>query len=71
LRTSASSPQDTNLVIGKRRPEEYLTEVEEEHPGALQSQWIPTDRALWRIDRYADFLAARRDLLAQAANQLP
>ncbi len=60
--------QDTNLVIGKRRPEEYLAEVEERHPGALQSQWIPTDPGLWRIDRYADFLAARRDLLAQAAN---
>jgi hypothetical protein len=60
--------QDTNLVIGKRRPEEYLAEVEDKHPGALQSQWIPTDRDLWRIDRYPDFLAARRDLLAAAAN---
>jgi hypothetical protein len=26
------------------------------------------DSNLWRIERYRDFLAARRELLAQAAN---
>ena len=60
--------QDANLAIGKRRPEEYFEEVEEKHPGALASQWIPLDRALWRVERYLDFLAARRELLAEAAN---
>ncbi|GAB3214053.1 hypothetical protein GCM10027294_51110 [Marinactinospora endophytica] len=59
--------QQTNLAIGKRPPEEYLAEVEEAHPGALASQWIPTDPALWRIERYRDFLEARRELLAEAA----
>jgi len=59
--------QDTNLQIGKRHPEDYFAEAEEKHPGVLASQWIPMDRDLWRIDRYADFLAARRELLAQAA----
>ena len=34
----------------------------------MASQWIPDDPALWRIDRYPDFLAARRELLADAAN---
>ena len=34
----------------------------------MASQWIPDDPALWRIDRYPDFLAARRELLAGAAN---
>ncbi|GGK63536.1 hypothetical protein Sme01_05750 [Sphaerisporangium melleum] len=58
--------QDTNLVIGKRTPEEYFTEVEDKHPGVLASQWIPADRDLWRVDRYLDFLEARRELLAQA-----
>lgn len=38
------------------------------HPGALASQWVPLDQRLWRIDRYRDFLAARRELLANAAN---
>ena len=60
--------QNTNLVIGKRRPEEYLAEVEAKHPGALASQWIPTDPSLWYLDRYPHFLEARRELLAQAAN---
>ena len=60
--------QDANLAIGKRRPEDYFPEVEMKHPGVLASQWIPDDPALWRIDRYPDFLAARRELLADAAN---
>jgi hypothetical protein len=60
--------QDANLAIGHRRPEEYFEEVEDKHPGALASQWIPLDRALWRVERYPDFLAARRELLANAAN---
>jgi hypothetical protein len=60
--------QDTNLAIGKRKPEDYFGEAEAKHPGVLASQWIPHDPALWRIDRYPDFLAARRELLAEAAN---
>ncbi len=59
--------QDTNLVIGKRSPEEYFAEAEDKHPGALASQWIPLDPELWRPERYLDFLAARRELLAHAA----
>ncbi|WP_405084914.1 DUF262 domain-containing protein [Microbispora sp. NBC_01389] len=59
--------QDTNLEIGNRAPEEYFAEAEARHPGVLASQWIPTDRDLWRADRYLDFLAARRELLAHAA----
>jgi hypothetical protein len=60
--------RETSLVIGKRTPEEYFSAVEAMHPGALASQWIPQDPALWRVDRYLDFLAARRELLAKAAN---
>lgn len=60
--------QQSNLAIGKRLPEDYLAEVADAYPGVLESQWIPTDRQLWRIDRYADFLQARRELLADAAN---
>ena len=56
------------FLAGQRSPEEYLAEVEERHPGALASQWIPSDPGLWRVDRYLDFLAARRELLAGAAN---
>jgi hypothetical protein len=51
-----------------RPPAEYLAEVAERHPGALQSQWIPEDPDLWLPDNYRDFLAARQTLLSDAAN---
>ncbi|MDQ2873590.1 MAG: hypothetical protein M3Y33_01675 [Actinomycetota bacterium] len=60
--------QDTNLAIGKQRPADYFREAESKHPGVLASQWIPQDPALWEIENYTDFLAARRELLADAAN---
>jgi hypothetical protein len=61
--------QSANLWILGREPEEYFPEVEQRHPGALQSHWIPMDTRLWKADNYLDFLAARRELLAQAGNQ--
>ena len=60
--------QKTKLALGRRPPEDYLAETMATQPGALESQWIPTDPQLWRPDRYLDFLAARRELLANAAN---
>jgi hypothetical protein len=61
--------KDTNLNISDRLPERYFPEIEAKHPGALASQWIPTDPALWRVDRYLDFLDARKALLAAEANK--
>lgn len=58
----------SNLQISDRDPAIYFHEVEEAQPGALASQWIPMDEDLWHVDRYLDFLAARRELLAFAAN---
>jgi len=58
----------TNLNISDERPEVYFEEIEKLHPGALASQWIPMDRALWKIENYPKFLAARRELLATEAN---
>jgi len=49
---------------------EYLAEVGAKHPGAIASQWLPEDPCLWNVERYRDFLAARRELLAVAANDL-
>lgn len=60
--------KDTNLAISDRRPENYFPEIEAAHPGALRSQWIPDDPALWRIGNYRDFIEARKALLAEAAN---
>jgi hypothetical protein len=58
----------SNLQISASRPESYMPRVEQRVPGALASQWIPTNPELWSIDRYSDFLEARRELLASATN---
>lgn len=61
--------KDTNLNISDRLPEAYFPEIEAKHPDALASQWIPNDPALWKIERYLDFLEARKALLATEANR--
>jgi len=61
--------KDTNLDIRDRLPEEYFPDVEASHPGALASQWIPMDPALWKVERFRDFLEARKALLAAELNR--
>ncbi|SHM94734.1 GmrSD restriction endonuclease domain-containing protein [Cryptosporangium aurantiacum] len=56
--------------MARRRPEEFLGRAAEAYPGLLASQCLPADPELWRVERYRDFLAARRELLAAAANQI-
>jgi hypothetical protein len=60
--------QDANLEILNRLPEDYFAQAETEIPGALESQWIPTKNELRQLDKYPEFLAARREILASAAN---
>jgi hypothetical protein len=60
--------QETNLEISNRNPLEYFEEYMARHPGAMETHWIPMDKELWKIENYLDFLAARRKLLAEAAN---
>lgn len=62
--------KDSNLKIGKRLPEDYFNEIDETNPGSLESQWIPMDRNLWKLENYFDFLEARKLLLARATNEL-
>ena len=62
--------KDTNLQISNKLPERYFAEFEANHPGALASQWIPTDPELWKLDNYTAFLEERRRLLADACNGL-
>ena len=59
---SASS----QITFANREPAEYLAGLS---PDVLAAQWIPADPTLWTIDRYPEFLAARRALLADAANE--
>jgi len=59
-----------NRKISSRLPELYLAEIADKHPERLEAQHIPMDRALWKLDRFQEFLAARRLLLARAVNDL-
>lgn len=59
---------ETNRDITNRRPDDYLPQYSKLHPGAIESTWVPMDTSLWELDRYEDFLAARRELLAAATN---
>lgn len=61
--------QASNLEISNRNPEEYLASYEAAFPGVLTSQWIPEDPQFWSVENYREFLARRRELLADAANQ--
>lgn len=58
----------TNIEISARKPEDYFPEYIAKTPGAMESHWIPMDEELRTTDRYMDFLAERRKLLAQSAN---
>lgn len=60
--------QETNLLVSNRDPGQYIPQYIEQHPGAIESHWIPMDPELWKIENYREFLAARRELLADAAN---
>jgi len=59
----------TNLDIRDGLPEKYFLGVEKNHPGALASQWIPMDPALWKIENFREFLEARKELLALEVNR--
>ena len=61
--------KDTNLLVSNREPEEYLPVYSTKNPGAIESHWIPTDPGLWKVANFREFLEARRELLAKAANQ--
>ena len=61
--------QETNIRISDKNPEEYFADIEEKNPGIIASHWIPIDQKLWKTENYIDFIEARRELLAEAANQ--
>ena len=57
-----------NLDIGTEEPATYLARLRVDEK-ELTKQCIPVDQTLWRVDRYEEFLEARRKLLAQRANE--
>lgn len=56
----------TNREIGAKDPAVYLSAIHEER---LVEQWVPGPDT-WRVDRFPDFLAARRELLAGVLNDM-
>ncbi|MDZ4158856.1 MAG: putative DNA binding domain-containing protein, partial [Anaerolineaceae bacterium] len=60
---------ESNMSLSNKPPDEYLTEIEGKYPGALVKQFIPMQPELWKIHRYADFLEARRSLIAHKINE--
>ncbi|MEU4133042.1 GmrSD restriction endonuclease domain-containing protein [Streptomyces wuyuanensis] len=57
----------TNKMISSRLPAEYMAGIA---PERLAEQWIPEEPELRSLDRFPDFLAARRRLLANVLNEL-
>jgi hypothetical protein len=60
----------TNQRIGRKPPAEYFPEIiSRRGREALESQLIPQDPSLHRVESYREFLEARRALLAEAINE--
>ena len=47
----------------------YLTKTQNDFPSALEKQCIPLKVDLWELDKYQEFLAARRQLLTDKLNE--
>ncbi len=47
----------------------YLREVNEKFPNGLALQCIPDDANLWKLENFEQFLAARRQMLADELNE--
>ena len=55
----------TNQSISAKAPNEYLKGVlDTSGTKALENQCVPTDPQVWKPERYEDFLAERRSLIA-------
>lgn len=59
----------TNRRISNKEPGEYLPDiVKKQGQGTLESQRVPENPELWKLDNYRQFLVARREALAQCMN---
>lgn len=60
--------KEANIKISASDPLAYLKQVNDTYPGALEAQFVPMDQSLWSVDKFPEFLAARRALIAQGIN---
>ena len=59
----------SNKSISAKPPAEYLPAIEERYPGALSAQFVPIEPELWKVERFPEFLAARREIMARKLNE--
>ena len=58
--------RSANEKIKFRDPKDYLKELYEVDPELLEKHFIPTDKELWDINRFSEFLEERRELIKNA-----
>ena len=58
--------KETNLKIGRKAPMEYMESISDSQ---LREQYVPTNRDLFTVEEYSEFIEERADALALAANQ--
>ena len=61
--------QLANRNKSDKQAKNYLKIVSDKYPQALKLQCIPEDESLWELDRFEDFLKARRIILATELNE--
>lgn len=60
----------TNRSISDKPPASYFPSIiEKAGDTSFKKQCIPMDKALWQLDRYKDFLAARRKQISERLNE--
>ncbi|MBU0657160.1 MAG: DUF262 domain-containing protein [Gammaproteobacteria bacterium] len=68
LTNRAILTQVANRTKSATTAEEYLTQVKDRFPKALDLQSIPENEDLWKLENYEQFLEERRKLLARRFN---
>lgn len=57
-----------NIEIFDKPPLKYLPIIAERYHGNLEKFFIPTDKELWKVQNYENFLKERRKLIAEGIN---
>ncbi|MDD3969949.1 MAG: DUF262 domain-containing protein [Candidatus Pacebacteria bacterium] len=60
--------RDANFNISDKEPADYFEEIIAKHPEALKQQMIPTEKSLWGVNKYNEFLTTRRKMIADSVN---
>lgn len=55
-------------MFRSQRPADYI-KAYNIRPKRLKEQLVPTDKKLWQVDQYENFLDKRASALAEAANE--